>query len=113
MNINRFVLFNAFIVILLIYVIFRSRKRPQPAKFDFGPKRLDGAAGRRERELNCFFDYQGEKLDAYEVLDVPAGAPDDLVRDALRRSLSGARDAASRSRAQAAFDALRAQRGSL
>lgn len=114
MRISRFVLLYGGLVIFLIYLINRTRRRPKPTQFDFGPRRIDQNPNRpKERVLNCLFEFKGEQLDAFEVLGVPAGCGDDLIRDGYRKSLVGAGDDSAKARIVAAFDALKLQRGSL
>lgn len=111
---SRFVLLYGGVVIFLIYLIHRTRRRRRPTQFDFGPRKIDQNPNRPgERVLNCFFDFRGEQLDAFEVLGVPAGASDTAIREGFGKALGSANGESERSRAVAAFDAIKAQRGSL
>ena len=108
MQSSKFLLVNAIIVIILVLWIFRSRSRPKPTQFDLGGiKRLDQNPNRpREKVLNCFFEFKGQRFDAFEVLGIPAGATSDLIAEGYRSILSKTQGAESKAKIQAAYEAL-------
>lgn len=80
MNIGKFLLFNAGVVILLIGFFLHSKsKKPKPSKLNlkkikFQPVGKDVDIN-DEEELNVYFMHNGYMWDAYEIIGVPAGAP--------------------------------------
>ncbi len=90
MDSRTFIIFNAALVLLLIFFFIKGRKQPVPSKLNLkGPKRLDGAAPdltmQREentKQLTIYFNFNGETLEAYQVLGLPAGASVEMAKNA-------------------------------
>lgn len=76
---------------LLIYMLARPKiRRPNPLKLSTpklregeGPSKVQSdSKGRRVKELNVIFQYNGHDFDAYEALGLPAGANVEMVKSA-------------------------------
>lgn len=90
MNPFVYLLFYSAIVIFLLTLFVRGSRRQDPSRLRFGPHALPPSSikdvlilqrstrtketsDRAQRNLNVFFNYNGETFDAYEILGVPAG----------------------------------------
>jgi len=99
MQAKSFLIINALIVLALVLRILLGRKPERPTPLHISNKTLptDGLRptsappSSSERALNCYFQFNGMKLDAFEVLGVPAGANKEACYRAyvdLRRQVS-------------------------
>ena len=99
MGASVFLIINAFIVFFLVsWIISFGKSRSRPSiKEDRGGKPqnnfkveffdiFSGSKNQspKEKQLNCPFKFDGENIDAYEVLGVPAGAPREICAMAYR-----------------------------
>lgn len=85
-----FVLINAALVIMLLYLMTKDKKSKYSSKFNINKKSkpLDSSGFFRTegKQLNVLFNFNGETFDAHEVLGVPAGSPLDEVEKAYKNS---------------------------
>ena len=123
----RFFILNG--LILLLVVLYMVRKRPK-SQFRLRFGRIRGAvapnvgadrgvgqglssdmSGRpQEKTLNTLFNYNGHTWDAYEVLGLPAGSPQNKIDEAYKISVSKQESASSRDFLDAAYQAIRTQK---
>lgn len=61
---------------------------------------------RKEKALNAFFEFQGKRYDAFEVLNLPAGASIKAAQSAFNAQFIGA-EGANRALLKAALEAIR------
>jgi hypothetical protein len=103
MNPWAFILINGLVVVYLILRLLASPKKGRPSALNMeslSSKRTPAKRGYRfsnpfEKSLNCWFDYRGEKLDAFEVLEVPQGASIEMCFESyVELRNQGAKDAA-------------------
>lgn len=85
-----FVLTNAILVILLLYLFFKDKNKKHGGTFNINKKGrpLDFTEifSGRAKELNVVFNHNGESWDAYEVLGLPAGSSLEEVEKAFKNS---------------------------
>ncbi|MCC6277438.1 MAG: hypothetical protein IT289_05940 [Oligoflexia bacterium] len=82
MQAKLFFFINSLIVIFLIIRILSNLRggRPTPLKTESGskkpmnPEEFRHRRGLGEKVLNVLFEFEGQSLDAFEVLGVPAGS---------------------------------------
>lgn len=118
----RFFILNG--IVLLLLVIYILRKRPK-SSFRLRMTRLRGGTlapdvgaadlglGQqppREKNLNTLFNYNGHTWDAYEVLGLPAGSPQNKIDEAYRSSVAKQQGESSRDFLDAAYQAIRIQK---
>ncbi len=111
-----YLIVNAIVVILLVMSIMFLRKgstsktklnlRQGSGNVPADPRRpqfsdFDGNA----RSLNVVFQHEGEWFDAYEVLELPAGANGPMVKSQFENLIKGA-DSKRSKLLQSAFEAL-------
>ena len=117
----RFFILNG--VVLLLLVIYILRKRPK-SSFRLRMTRLRGGTlapdvsssdlglgGQppREKNLNTLFNYNGHTWDAYEVLGLPAGSPQNKIDEDYRSTVDKQQVATSRYFLKATYQAIRIQ----
>ncbi len=71
-----------------------------------GAQRASARAGQGARQLNLIFDFRGQKYDAYQVLDLPAGSSMEQVTRAYDLGMAAAHDPERRELIRAAYKAL-------
>lgn len=85
-----------------------SEGRPRVEFFDFISQGRGFGQQRREKVLNCHFQHLGKVYDAYEVLGLPAGAPQNFWQEAFQKKLQS--QGASSDLLEAAIKALKSAR---
>ena len=103
-QIQNFLLFNGFVVLLLVgYMVFwRPRKNTsrlklgqqapkldyQVSKQNYQPRPRPKFEAQNVRQLNVIFQFNGHDFDAYETLGVPAGSSIETVEAAYRELIA-------------------------
>lgn len=88
----QFLILNGLVVIGLAAFFFLGRaKKHSPTQFNlrktlFTP--VQGIDINNEEELNVYFNFNGHMWDAYEIIGVPAGAPQSDIEMAYIKSRS-------------------------
>ena len=90
MSLTTYLIFYGALVVLLVYLFIKQRKLPSPSSLNL--KRPRGLQGSNDhlpneggaRDLTIYFNYNGETMEAHEVLGIPAGAPVDIAEVAYK-----------------------------
>lgn len=99
-NDNNFLYLATLLLLVLVGYILRTPKGQKPSGLNmYGFRRIDENAGKiarheelledkkfgKSRDLSCNFLFEGKSYNAYEVLNIPAGCSENVVRLAYER----------------------------
>jgi hypothetical protein len=104
-----FLLIYGVVVILLLIFFFRGKRKAPDLRLHLSTHKPVVSNGKDTseksiRDLNCFFNFNGETWDAWEVLAVPAGGSHDEIARGFKAAVEKSPSAETFYRA--AYEAL-------
>lgn len=87
-----FIFINVIIVIALIVFFLKGKSSAKPSKLNLSSqKKLQSSYFPKDKEnvrsLTIYFTDQGETKEAYEILELPAGAPLNMAESAYHKTV--------------------------